>query len=160
MSDFQTQLRNRVCYSLNGAKNALSRKLSSRLSQLGLTFPHYLALSALWQQDGLTSSTIAIHLGTSPNAITPLADRLEAAGLVRRERASEDRRIVYLRLTEKGKHLRSAVNSALATMDEQMLHDADRLGRLCGELDALARRMLDHDDDSRLRRKAAALEPD
>ena len=81
------------------------------LGELGLTYPQYLVMLALWQ-DGVTAvHHLAARLQLTSSAITPLVDRLEAAGFVTRIRAV-DRRIVLVALTEAGRLLEDQVATA------------------------------------------------
>ena len=76
------------------------------LDDLDLTYPQYLALSALWIQDGQTVGEIGRQLQLESNTLTPLFKRLEAQGLVSRRRDSQDERQVRIQLTEAGRALR------------------------------------------------------
>ena len=76
------------------------------LQALGLTYPQYLAMMVLWEQDGLTVGEISTRLLTDPGSLTPLLKRLEAEGLLSRTRSREDERVVIVELTEQGRALR------------------------------------------------------
>lgn len=69
------------------------------LAELGLTYPQYLALLALWERDGQQVSELGERLFLDAGTLTPLLKRLEAAGLVRRTRSSQDERRVHIHLT-------------------------------------------------------------
>ncbi|BBI49383.1 hypothetical protein HORIV_18040 [Vreelandella olivaria] len=73
------------------------------LKKLGLTYPQYLAMLVLWQNDGITVGTLSKRLLTDPGSLTPLLKRLEADQLLNRKRSHEDERVVELYLTEKAK---------------------------------------------------------
>jgi hypothetical protein len=66
---------------------------------LGLTYPQYLAMLVLWEQDGLTVGEISARLLTDPGSLTPLLKRLETEGLLSRTRSREDERVVIVELT-------------------------------------------------------------
>ena len=70
-----------LCFPLYAASNLLTRLYRPLLDELGLTYPQYLVLSVLWEDDGLTITTIANRLALEPSSITPLVKRLEKAGL-------------------------------------------------------------------------------
>jgi DNA-binding MarR family transcriptional regulator len=95
-----------LCFSLYAASIAVNRAYKPVLDQLGLTYPQYLVLSALWEGDGLTVSEIAGRLWLEPSTVTPLVKRLEAARLLTRNRNPKDERQVNVRLTGKGRDLR------------------------------------------------------
>jgi DNA-binding MarR family transcriptional regulator len=87
------------------------------LDPLGLTYPQYLVLLVLWQEDGLAVGTLGERLFLDSGTLTPLLKRMEAAGLVRRERARDDERRVIVSLTPQGRSLRrraEAVPRAIA----------------------------------------------
>lgn len=101
-------LDDQLCFALYSASMAVSRAYKPMLDALGLTYPQYLVLHALWEQDGRTIGAIADRLALESSTITPLVKRLEAAGFVGRERSAADERRVEVRLTPRGRDLREA----------------------------------------------------
>jgi len=95
-----------LCFSLYGATLAIGRAYKPMLDDLGLTYPQYLVLSALWEADGQTIGAIAERLSLEPSTITPLVKRLEQAGFLTRQRNPDDERQVQVRLTDKGRDIR------------------------------------------------------
>nr|WP_284698760.1 MarR family transcriptional regulator [Sphingomonas lycopersici] len=95
-----------LCFSLYSTTIAINRLYKPMLDSLGVTYPQYLVLSTLWEEEGQTISAIADRLALEPSTITPLMKRLEAAGFVSRQRNPEDERQVQVFLTAKGKGLR------------------------------------------------------
>jgi len=91
-----------LCFALYGATIAINRAYKPMLDDLGLTYPQYLVLSVLWEEDGQTIGAIAERLALEPSTITPLVKRLELAGFLSRHRNPQDERQVQVRLTEKG----------------------------------------------------------
>lgn len=96
-----------LCFSLYGASIAMTRVYKPMLDRIGITYPQYLVLHALWEEDGRTIGAIAERLSLESSTITPLVKRLEASGLVRRARDTKDERQVRVLLTEAGQGLRS-----------------------------------------------------
>ena len=105
MKSTKLPLDSQLCYSLYGASIAVNRTYKPMLDALGLTYPQYLVLSTLWEQDGLGVSAIADRLSLEPSTITPLVKRLESAGFLTRERNPKDERQVIIRLTDKSRPL-------------------------------------------------------
>jgi DNA-binding MarR family transcriptional regulator len=103
----QLSLSEQLCYSLYSASIAINRLYKPLLDELGLTYPQYLVLSALWESDGQAIGAIAQRLALEPSTITPLVKRLELAGFVSRERSVQDERMVHARLTAQGRKLQS-----------------------------------------------------
>lgn len=99
-------LDDQLCFSLYSASMAISRAYKPMLDALGLTYPQYLVLHALWEQDGRTVGAIAERLGLESSTITPLVKRMESTGLVTRARNPEDERQVQVRLTKRGREIR------------------------------------------------------
>lgn len=95
-----------LCFALYSAAHAMQAAYKPLLEPLGLTYPQYLAMSALWAEDGQTVGQIGAALMLDSNTLTPLLKRLEQAGWVRRRRDAADERQVRLTLTEAGRALR------------------------------------------------------
>ncbi len=81
------------------------------LGKLGLTYPQYLVMLVLWEGDALTVSQIGERLFLDSATLTPLLKRLEAGGLIVRERAREDERQVIISLTAQGRALKQKARS-------------------------------------------------
>jgi DNA-binding MarR family transcriptional regulator len=92
---------------LYSASLAMTKLYKPLLDELGLTYPQYLAMLALWQEDGLSVSSLGERLRLDSGTLTPLLKRLEAAGLVSRLRAVDDERRVHVSLTTAGRRLRA-----------------------------------------------------
>lgn len=91
-----------ICFTLYATSMAVTRAYKPLLDQLGLTYPQYLVLSALGETDGLTIGGIAARLDLESSTVTPLVKRLEAAGLLNRQRSVDDERRVEVTLTPSG----------------------------------------------------------
>jgi len=133
-------LDDQLCFALYAATNSVVRAYRPQLGELGLTYPQYLVMLALWQ-DGVTAvHDLAARLQLSSSAVTPLVDRLEAAGFVTRARAA-DRRVVLVGLTEAGRLLEDGVSEAQqAVVCRTGLGERD-LAELRQELKDLAERV-------------------
>lgn len=98
-------LDNQLCFALYSTSLMMTKVYKPLLQALNLTYPQYLAMLVLWEQEGLTVSEISARLLTDPGSLTPLLKRLEGEGLISRTRSKEDERVVVLRLTDQGKAL-------------------------------------------------------
>jgi DNA-binding MarR family transcriptional regulator len=98
-------LEEQLCFGLYAASMAINRVYKPMLDRLGITYPQYLVLSALWEEDGRTVGAIAERLSLEPSTVTPLVKRLEASSLVSRTRHPEDERRVVVALTQRGREL-------------------------------------------------------
>ncbi|MHA7776020.1 MarR family winged helix-turn-helix transcriptional regulator [Roseibium sp. M-1] len=95
-----------MCFTIYSTNLAYSRAYKQVLEKLGLTYPQYIALIALWEDGKLTVKGLAEKLYLEPSTITPMIKRLEAMGYVSRTRDLEDERVVWVSLTEAGRSLR------------------------------------------------------
>ncbi|MFH8570486.1 MarR family winged helix-turn-helix transcriptional regulator [Streptomyces sp. NPDC017993] len=100
------RLDHQVCFSLHAASRAFGGVYRDALKDLGLTYPQYLVMLVLWEHGPQPVKTIGEQLRLDSGTLSPLLKRLEAAGLVRRERSSEDERSVTIHLTTVGEDLR------------------------------------------------------
>ena len=106
LGDQALQLDHQLCFALYSASLAMTKLYKPLLEPLGLTYPQYLAMLALWERDGLTVSELGERLRLDSGTLTPLLKRLELAGLVQRSRAAEDERRVHVELTTAGRRLK------------------------------------------------------
>ncbi|PIB90911.1 MarR family winged helix-turn-helix transcriptional regulator [Caulobacter sp. FWC2] len=109
-------LDNQLCFSLYATTLAINRTYKPMLDALGITYPQYLVLSALWEDDGQTIGAIGTRLSLEPSTITPLVKRLEHAGFVDRQRDPIDERQVRVRLSKKGLDLRADATCLTSTL--------------------------------------------
>ena len=100
------QLDNQLCFALYSASLAMTKLYKPLLDALGLTYPQYLVMLALWEQDGTTVSALGERLCLDSGTLTPLLKRLQAAQLLERTRDAQDERRVRITLTPQGRALR------------------------------------------------------
>ncbi len=117
MSDGRLRLDDQLCFALYAATNAVTRAYRPLLRELGLTYPQYLTLMALWQHGTGTVSELAERLDLPPHAMTPLLQRLERAGLISRRRSPVDSRAVLVELTPDGIELEGAAARVQRTVE-------------------------------------------
>ncbi|MFF9335036.1 MarR family winged helix-turn-helix transcriptional regulator [Streptomyces albogriseolus] len=106
VSDDWLRLDQQICFSLNSAVRAFNGVYRVLLKDLGLTYPQYLVMLVLWEDGTLPVKRLGERLRLDSGTLSPLLKRLEAAGLVHRERSARDERSVEVRLTEEGAALR------------------------------------------------------
>ena len=106
-TDAMLQLDNQLCFALYSTSLAMTKLYKPLLEELGLTYPQYLAMLVLWEQDGLTVSELGERLYLDSGTLTPLLKRMESAGLLSRIRAVEDERRVHITLTAAGRKLKA-----------------------------------------------------
>ncbi len=101
------QLENQLCFALYAASRAVTELYRPLLNELGLTYPQYLVLMVLWQRDTRPIKDITEALQLDYGTVSPLLKRLEAHGLVTRNRASDNESRVLVTLTAAGYELRA-----------------------------------------------------
>lgn len=94
-----------LCFALYSANLALHKVYRQLLAPLAITYPQYLVMMVLWQQDDVTVSEIGARLFLDSATLTPLLKRLDSAGLLHRQRSRKDERQVVVTLTEQGREL-------------------------------------------------------
>ena len=100
-------LDNQFCFALYSASHAMTKTYKPMLDQLGLTYPQYLVMLVLWEQDGILVKDIGARLFLDSGTLTPLLKRLEGNGLLTRNRDPQDERQVRIVLSEQGRALRT-----------------------------------------------------
>jgi DNA-binding MarR family transcriptional regulator len=139
------RLDRQICFSLHAASRAFNGVYRVVLKELGLTYPQYLVMLVLWEHGATPVKKLGEHLRLDSGTLSPLLKRLEAAGLVRRERSTRDERSVEVRPTEQGAALRARalriprrVMSATGFTLEEIRDLHTRLDRLTTALDTTA----------------------
>lgn len=114
-------LDNQICFRLYTATRLVTQAYTPILTELGITYPQYLVLMVLWEQDSQPVNDIAHRLLLETNTVTPLLQRMEKLGLVVRQRGREDKRQQIVSLTEKGKMLEEQAYKIIpASMGEEL----------------------------------------
>jgi MarR family transcriptional regulator, organic hydroperoxide resistance regulator len=137
--EFSLLLDDQLCFALYAASRAVTNRYRPLLDELDLTYPQYLVMLVLWQHGAVSVKDIGAALQLDYGTLTPLIKRLEAAGLVRRERRADDERSVTVSLTEEGTALReraSAVPPAIGAAMALDVADTNQLKTLLRQLAA------------------------
>ncbi len=126
-----------LCFAVYSASHAFSRAYKPLLGQLDLTYPQYLVMLILWENDLQTVKSIATRLHLDSGTLSPLLKRLEKSTLITRTRSHEDERSVIIALTEKGRSMKASA--------ERIIGPAifTATGCTVKELDALRQQLLD-----------------
>jgi DNA-binding MarR family transcriptional regulator len=119
-SEDMLALDRQVCFALAVAARNVVAVYRPVLEPLGLTHPQYLVMLALWQHGSLSVKDLSGLLQLDPGTLSPLLKRLEAAGLLRRERDPKDQRNLALALTDKGTALREQAERIPAGIVERL----------------------------------------
>ena len=126
-----------ICFPLYAATRAMTRRYTELLAPVGLTYPQYLVMLALWSDGDLTVGALGRRLSLDSGTLTPLLKRLEAAGVVDRRRDPDDERRVVVSPTRAGLALKDAVAHVPAGIASSVVmdrSDAVALRRILAEL--------------------------
>ena len=103
----QLKLSNQLCFPLYALSKGIINQYRPFLDELDITYPQYIVLLVLWENDNLTVGQIGEKVQLDSGTLTPLLKRLEAKEIISRNRCKDDERIVKIELTEKGQDLKS-----------------------------------------------------
>ena len=131
-----------ICFALYSAQHAMQQAYAELLDGLGLTYPQYLLMTALWAEDGRTVGALGRELRLESNTLTPMLKRLEGQVLVSRKRDRKDERRVLIRVTAKGRALQEQAARIPASLVERVGLPLEDLTRLRDELHDLRDRLL------------------
>jgi DNA-binding MarR family transcriptional regulator len=107
MDDSNLKLNNQICFPIYSTSRLITKAYKPFLEKMGITYPQYLVLMVLWEDDELSVNKITEKLLLNTNTLSPLLKRMEKIELINRTRSSKDERSVVVKLTEKGKKLKS-----------------------------------------------------
>ena len=137
----ELQLDNQICFCLYTAARLVTQAYTPILTALGITYPQYLVLMVLWEQDNQPVNDIAHRLFLETNTVTPLLQRMEKLGIVSRRKGKEDKRQQIVSLTKKGKALEEEAFAQVPSgMGEQLSAcpmKVEDYQRLAQELDSI-----------------------
>jgi DNA-binding MarR family transcriptional regulator len=114
--DTTTGLEQMLCFELHAASRAMTALYRPALDALGLTYPQYIALRVIQHRDRLTVRDLGTALRLDSGTLSPLLKRLEAQGLIRRDRGTDDERTVWISPTEAG----TALQARLTDLPERL----------------------------------------
>ena len=134
MTAGRLRLDDQLCFALYAATNAITRAYRPLLRELGVTYPQYLTLMALWQHNTGTVSELAQRLDLPAHALSPLLQRLEEAGLILRRRSPLDSRAVVVELTSLGRELETSAAGVQLAVECATGLSPHALAALRGEL--------------------------
>jgi DNA-binding MarR family transcriptional regulator len=144
-------LDDQLCFALYAASRAVTARYRPMLEELGVTYPQYLVLMLLWEQDGQTVGQLGQRLALDSGTLSPLLKRLTAAGLVTRHRRADDERSVSVRLTDAGRALEAPACAISAQMIDALALDKSEFAELKGQLRTITDRVSETRADASVR---------
>ncbi|MBR3282719.1 MAG: MarR family transcriptional regulator [Ruminococcus sp.] len=100
------KLENQLCFPLYACSRLVIKKYHPVLSELDLTYTQYIAMLVFWEVRSLSVKELGRRLFLDSGTLTPLLKSMEAKGLIRRFRSSEDERVLIAEITDEGMALR------------------------------------------------------
>lgn len=107
----QLELSNQICHRFYVATNAITRAYKPYLKQLDITYPQYLVLMALWQQDDIEVGQIQQQTKVDAGALSLIMKKLVQKGLIEMISSQQDKRVKLVKLTEAGAKMESAAEN-------------------------------------------------
>jgi DNA-binding MarR family transcriptional regulator len=136
-SDGLQSLNYMLCFELHAASRAMTAVYRPLLEELGLTYPQYLVMILLWEREPRLVKELGRALELDSGTLSPLLKRLDAAGLVRRSRSTEDEREVEVTLTDEGRDLEDRARSVPETVEHATGLSAEEIKALREQLAGL-----------------------
>lgn len=126
-----------ICFSLYSAANAMVRAYRPLLNTLDLTYLQYIVMMVLWEEQGISVSSLGHKLHLDSGTLTPLLKRLEAKGLLVRKVSEKDERVKCLFLTSEGEKLKASASAIPAKILCQTNLSYEALSELKTQCDSL-----------------------
>lgn len=131
------RLDHQLCFALYSTSLAMTKLYKPMLGELGLTYPQYLVMLALWETDQQAVSDLGAKLALDSGTLTPLLKRLESAALVTRQRDAQDERRVLVSLTLDGKKLKQPAARIPACLIESVACEVSEISELTQRIQRL-----------------------
>jgi DNA-binding MarR family transcriptional regulator len=136
------KLDNQLCFALYSANRAMTKAYKPLLDPFGLTYPQYLVMLALLENDNVLVKDLGETLFLDSGTLTPLLKRMETAGFVKRTRSSQDERQVFITLTEVGRALETKLETVPTDMCSNRDCDVEKLMQLREALKTLNQELI------------------
>ena len=134
-------LDNQLCFMIYRLQRSITDRYRPILAEIGLTYPQYLVMLALWESKRLTVSQLGERLSLDSGTLSPLLKRLETAAFIQRKRSTVDERSVEISLTARGRALRRQALAVPPAIGECFASSADEYWALRHQLSSLLERV-------------------
>lgn len=123
MNENQLLLSSQICFPIYSVSRLITKAYTPYLNELEMTYPQYLVMLVLWEEDSLSIGQIKDKLYLDTNTLSPLLKRMEKMNFLIRTRSKRDERSVIIELTEKGRQLKSEASSIPERLFEDIVTD-------------------------------------
>ncbi|WP_079478600.1 MarR family winged helix-turn-helix transcriptional regulator [Halobacillus salinus] len=127
MAEEHLKLENQICFSIYAAAREMTKLYKPLLEKLDVTYPQYLVLLVLWEEESITVKEMGQRLYLDSGTLTPMLKRMETAGLLYRHRSPKDERSVIISLTDQGKEAEKEASTIPFQLVEQLGMDEEEL---------------------------------
>jgi len=149
MESFMT-LKNQLCFAIYEVSSELTKLYTSTLQPFELTYPQYLVLLALWEQDELTVSKLGQKLALGTGTLTPMLSRLEKNGWIRKTRSTTDERVVHVQLEPKAIQAKPEILQAIGHLINTCGIEVEEYTELMSQLQDVKQRLQHYRTSSEL----------
>ena len=126
-----------VCFLLNSTSNAMIREYRPSLDEFQLTYPQYLVMMTLWNEDNILIKDISKETYFDSGTLTPILKRLEEKSYIQRVPSLEDERGKLIKLTQNGKELKEKTSHIFKNMEckiELSKEEQKEISRICNKI--------------------------
>lgn len=134
-------LSNQLCFPFYAISKEISKRYRTILAPYHLTYPQYLVMLVLWEQDGIPLKAIGGRLQLDSGTLTPLLNKLIQSGYIEKERNELDERALVIKLTDAGQSLRVQAASIPLQVQQVLGLTDDEYKRYKGMLDELSQKL-------------------
>ena len=130
-------IENQLCFSLYRLSKFITANYKQYLDELNLTYPQYLVMLVLWEEDSISLKELGAKLSLDSGTLTPLIRRLIDKRLVKKKRSKDDERVVYIITTTRGKKLKEPAQKVPTQMLCSAKLDVEKLGKIKNQIDEI-----------------------
>lgn len=138
----QLKLKNQLCFSIYACSRAITKIYKPFLNKLGITYPQYLVMLVLWEENSIALKDLGSKLHLDSGTLTPLLKRMENMNLISRQRSSEDERLLFITILEKGQKLKDQALTIPECILKSTNTDIETLKRIKRDVDSLLKNVI------------------
>lgn len=137
MSEKRCMIDNQLCFKIYASSRTIIKLYNSKLKKFKMTYPQYLVLSVLWENENITVSDIGNRLYLDSGTLTPLLKKMEILNFIYRKRDEEDERKVLISLTEYGKNIKPKIATLSMEISKEICMPEEKFKKLMENFDYL-----------------------
>jgi DNA-binding MarR family transcriptional regulator len=141
MDNDNLKLGNQLCFKIYSASKAMTRLYSPILQILNLTYPQYLVMLVLWEQDKISFKQMSNNLKMKTGTLTPILNNLQKQGQLCRIKDENDDRKIYITITSKGRKLKDTASNVPGEISCRSQLSTDEYFKYMKEFDELLNKL-------------------